>query len=638
MANNLFLLDDLKEFEELKKSKEYGNLKNPENKFILKKKPDSRINPLQGFVFFSDYEKKLDKSRIEEDFFQWWKKKTNEKSFNGKNIKELFFVEGYPLFGFIEPLLYGNSVITSCEMFPSYLRIIEKKEVVRKIISEEKPKKIIFSQSLANAEIIPKICEKYKIKCKNIKLSKTKSVNSFHKNPSLFDAYINFRVFLRKFTSGFVKHRFGTDIVILTNDRFNPKRSDKDLFFGSIIDQLKKEKLKFNVVQFDRLHKNSFSSLFKCSDAKNTPIGKYYDKATLKRKKLLKKEIKQNLADIYTGGKLKELYQYDGIDIYDIMREELDFISKTMPNVISDILCLSESIITKEKPKIVVVNSEFDFYGKGLMAAARKKDVKSVALKFGEVVEEGFCDVTPNIDILPDYKCVDSQKTKDSLVKKFSYPKDRILIVGEPRYDALVRNDWNREGFFKELGLKSGLKTISIIDEGWRMRECQHKAIKVIAGLMKRQNDIQMIIKVHPSEKKRMVKFYWGILKNFDSDVRKRVRIIKDFNTSKILFFSNIVVTVFSTVAMEAIISNKPLILINFDREHIELFPFKEAGGALTAYEEEEFMKYIKMMVSNSELDEKLRKGRAITASRYFLKNDGLASKRVVDLIKSALK
>ena len=101
------------------------------------------------------------------------------------------------------------------------------------------------------------------------------------------------------------------------------------------------------------------------------------------------------------------------------------------------------------------------------------------------------------------------------------------------------------------------------------------------------------------------------------------------------VYFSNcqLLITKYSTTALEAMIINKPVVVINLSGQPTPV-PYAEEGAALGVYRYED----IEQAILNALYDEETR-GRLKTGRYQFVRNwagepDGKASQRIVTLMK----
>ena len=142
-------------------------------------------------------------------------------------------------------------------------------------------------------------------------------------------------------------------------------------------------------------------------------------------------------------------------------------------------------------------------------------------------------------------------------------------------------------------------------------------------------SDVRLIIKAHPLADVKLLK---KIVKSTKS---KKVKVLIDVNLYELLKISDLLVSVASTVVIEAMLFDKPVMLINVVKCPI---PYAEMGGAYAVFETKDIKDGLIRCLNDKELQKKLKIGRKRFLRDYLYKLDGKASERIVKIIKDYLK
>ncbi len=581
---------------------------------VIDQKNTKFINPKtykiqkQNEQFIKDFQKKVEQNRI----------------------KKLFTVNGYSLWSFFEPLILGNSPFHGRLSFPRYRRLHIEINKFNFILNREEPTEIIIENlDEISKQTIKKICETKGIELRDNSLKKRKKYfNKFLYNPFFINSYLRLRFFLRRVLSKKQK-RGNKEILFLTSDRFNKQKDTDNSIFGPIIRKLKNQKKKYLLIDYDRTYKTSIFDLLRrfLLRPESKFIGCYYTKNVNKKTKDLYRSIKKRLNEIKNNQNFRNLFVYKGIDLWDLFEKQIDYIFKITPLFLADMLTITDELLKVEKPKVAVLVGESDFYSKALILNSKKYNIKTVTLQFGPI-RKTFSDLNPTNDIIPDIKCVDGNYEKNIITNIYNYSKKIVKVTGEPRYDCLVKNNWDKKEIFRQLNLSSKRKILLFIDGDLR---ASLKFLPEIPNLTKNYK-IQVIVKLHPdisNKRKRIYKKYLGC--------EKYIKIVDNFNTSKLVYISDVVTTSGSTVAIEAIIADKPLVLL--DPFHINIEPhYAEEGGALLVHNEKDFRKLIKSCLFDRKYIDKLRITREKSKKLHTGYNPkGQATQEVVEIIERFL-
>jgi surface carbohydrate biosynthesis protein len=116
-------------------------------------------------------------------------------------------------------------------------------------------------------------------------------------------------------------------------------------------------------------------------------------------------------------------------------------------------------------------------------------------------------------------------------------------------------------------------------------------------------NDIQLVIKVHPSEDmgphRAMAEKYRD----------SRVHVVKDTDLYALISNCELLITKFSTTALEAMMVGKPVVTINLSG-HPTPVPYAEEGAAIGVYRYEDIEQAIVKTLYDEETRSKLKAGR----------------------------
>ncbi len=207
---------------------------------------------------------------------------------------------------------------------------------------------------------------------------------------------------------------------------------------------------------------------------------------------------------------------------------------------------------------------------------------------------------------------------------------DRVFITGQPRFDAILERKFSRGMVMKELGIPENkglivLATGSVV--GWLWEEKQlEELMETLINAMAEFPDKQLVIKLHPAEE---IEEYQKILEKIGGS---RVILCRDTDIHQLLYACDLLLTIHSTVALEAMIFNKPVITINFSGKP-DLMPYAESGAAIGVYRKKDLLPAMKRALYDPQIRKNLGQKSKRFVSEHVYKLDGQASKRVAELI-----
>ena len=153
--------------------------------------------------------------------------------------------------------------------------------------------------------------------------------------------------------------------------------------------------------------------------------------------------------------------------------------------------------------------------------------------------------------------------------------------------------------------------------------------MKLLLDTIERFPDKQLVIKIRPFDPVDIRALINGRLKSYPN-----VFIIKDANPWALINCSSLVITSrFSSIALDALLLDKPVITLNFYKRK-ELIPFAKRGVALNVDRPGDLYGVVKQVFEDDKLRDRLTLNRKGFIYDYGYKIDGKSEERIVDLIK----
>lgn len=233
-------------------------------------------------------------------------------------------------------------------------------------------------------------------------------------------------------------------------------------------------------------------------------------------------------------------------------------------------------------------------------------------------------------------------KSKEFAIKN-SYKANQIEIIGQPRFDQINEKTFNgeTEKLYKKLYLNNNFANIIYlptkgITDGFYSSKSEELSIYVtmieaLGKIIKRTGkDIRLIVKLHRDEK----------IENFKKIIPNRLLkyfiLIQDVPLYPLLNGCDLAITTASTAGFEALLINKPLLVVNFSGRP-DFYDYCGAGAALSVYIKEDYEIKLQSLLFDRQVLGKLKKNRA-----NFIKNeayalDGRSADRACLIIKSQL-
>jgi len=538
----------------------------------------------------------------EKELIEWMNQWSNRKVTRGKSIKEILSYNGISLWGFYQVPIY--SVL---KMIPT--------------------KKIRSSTNIILIYLMNRFCKSFLI---------IKTIIRF----------VLGKLILKE--ENYLKKNQRKIMIIGSNwiDTADPmlESPKQDLIFGSLIKACKKN---YNIIALDQdivvesMRLLDLRKLFEKAKY-NRGIWKTIESFTtfevlykvFKYSRKIERMWKELLCDPNFINSLNP----NGINIFCILKPTFNHLAKYI--TVSSILYLElmKKAISIEGPDLIIISDEYDTIGKAATLAGKLNGVPTLAIQHGTIypLHPGYIhfpsevskQVSINHSLIPDKTAVYGSYTKEILNNHCNYPNDAVEITGQPRYDILarVKEIFDKEEFLKRYGLDTDKKIVLLITQNRRVSE---KFLRTAVKALKQLIDVQTIIKPHPNENK---KWLMEVLKEEDY---KAVILNPKANTYEALYACDLMITVYSTVAIEAMCLRKPVIIVNLLGMPDPL-PYVDIGAALGVYEEGDVNQAITDALFKTEIKEKLIEGMEKFVN-YHLFDIGNATNNIINLINNLL-
>lgn len=411
----------------------------------------------------------------------------------------------------------------------------------------------------------------------------------------------------------------GTDTKYDAECAFVFTTNPEDLYLKSlypILDKCKKEKIKYQIFVIDVatatvLSKKgiTFVNLFEEVNIL-TDVMKLGFEGNQLNKKIIDVASRNNLSLLYMNQLNPQL-------LNEIHRS-------------ASIMTIFEYILEQMKPKSIVVATDGSMFGNSVISVSRKYKIPT------------FFVPSAHINLNPlhaglfksDKICVYGLQGIDVLTE-LGYERERLILTGSPKYDYLKSTNQirARKTLENAYQIDREKKLIVIGMARW------HENDEIwMSNLIKfcNSNNIEIMIKIHPTYKSP------GWFEESESKVRTiserckdlKYLILYDADLKILLSGSDLVITEYSNVGAEAILMDKPLLVVNFIKERLankDFEIFSDASIYLEEYDKMESL-ILDMLFQNKYMQE-LKEGRKKINDRWNIYNDGKATERVFNLL-----
>lgn len=521
------------------------------------------------------------------------------------------------------------------EIYEYLFWILENIIVVKRAIENENPAQIIVINGKDPAgETAVILGETYKIltyvqngMIENFKYRVMKILSPYATKFLMPSAAKQLRKCRRKRlkTEGF-SHKLNKVLILVDNPRFTT------LTIPIIKELMKNPMNEVIVVGLDDSAKGKY-------EPENISYKTFRDYVDVNINKLVNKaeeSLKRNWDNLRDDKNFKQSLIYQKVPVWELIEDLVLFIFRTRFVELIEYIEILKRAIDIEKPDIIIVWDDRSRFGKTVVATAHLKKIPSLIVMHGIIFDTSIITGAPDSGpTLADNMAVFGQYTKDCLIRSGVSP-EKIVVTGSPMHDRIVKMKFDKEKICSQLGIDKDKKIVVFTTQPMEhivyttKSVAQERLVREIIKSLKNLSDVQLVIKLHPAENGKMHK---RIVKEMIANAV----IIKDVDIYELLNASDLLLTETSTTALEAMLVEKPVIIINLDNKP-EMIPFVRSGAAIGVYKPENIVSAVKDALYNEDIRKKLaeKRKRFVYEQAYMV--DGKAAERVVNLIKEMIK
>jgi len=603
-----------------------------------------------------NYELRQKLNDLDKKAISWIKKWPSIKIRKNENFKELVAYENISLWWLVDVWFY---LASSFNYYP-IKEIIKNIEIIRHIIDIEKPNHIIVIDSksligkitilVGNQKKIPiSVIESgtfFNFKYSAMKFVRPFLIKNFKNTKELFRE-ISGKIlkFSFRYKSRYAKTK--NKILFVTHPTYIQSSIDietkekikEDTILGPVIRELKKDKNNEMVlVDTDPFPIFRFGFLF---EKKYKHIEGYLNNEI---KKKISQEAKKNSIkwkQLKRDKSFLESLTYKNIPLFELVEDKFSelFYRKFIEAV--KYIEMMLQVVKKEKPDVIVIVDEYGLYGRAAITVGKIKNIPTLAIQHGALtpndlgwlhspdeISSGNL-INPEYCPIPDKTAVSGEYYKNILTQLGSYPEDRVIITGQPKYDILAHanNFFEKRKIYDRFNIEHKKKLAVLATQPLPENELLFRSV---FREIKKLKNMQLVIKLHPNE------YDESLHRNIAKEVGLDVILTKDINLFELLNACDVLMTVSSTVALEAMILDKPVIIVDLKTNPDET-AFVKSGVAIGVYKPNDISKAIIKVSNDKETKRKLQNNMKNFVYEHAYRIDGLAYKRIVKLINGMI-
>lgn len=262
--------------------------------------------------------------------------------------------------------------------------------------------------------------------------------------------------------------------------------------------------------------------------------------------------------------------------------------------------------------------------------------------------------------VVPNKLIVNNETIKTEAISIHQVFSKDIIVLGSPQYDIFINGErTSKEEFFRSMGLDPKKKLVLYAPAGAILSDTDSDIVKILSEALNHGEfgmPVQFLVRNHPNHPAdfKFVPDLSGFViedpgKTFNNNPKDTELTISDNeHLADEVFYADVVVWVATTLPLDAVVFNKPLVSINFDgfkhkkyydsvrKYHDEdhMKKMLSLGGVSISKNPEQLISMISDYLNNPSLDSDER---AKIITQQFYKLDGMAGKRIGEYVVSQI-
>jgi glycosyltransferase involved in cell wall biosynthesis len=293
------------------------------------------------------------------------------------------------------------------------------------------------------------------------------------------------------------------------------------------------------------------------------------------------------------------------------------------------------AVLAVVRPAVVCLYAESSGWGRAALAACRAAGVPSVAVQHG-ILYRNYYSYAHDEDEAdcprPDRTAVFGEAARELLVEMGHYPAAELVVTGSPRMDQMqeLARTWDAAQVRASLGLTgSAPPPLVVVASRFRGIRRTHQSIgSALAGLLRALDTlgVHTVIKPHPAEGPED---YDRVLR--ETGVRGARVLPAGADLLRLLHAADALVTVESLSAVEALVLDRPVVVLNAPTN---LRALVETGVALGVPVGDDPTDVLRRALFDEETRAALRAARERYRPQIAFGTDGGATARILGLVR----
>ena len=298
-----------------------------------------------------------------------------------------------------------------------------------------------------------------------------------------------------------------------------------------------------------------------------------------------------------------------------------------LPSIVH-MLELVRRIVEVEAPSLLVTIDETGLLGKAVATRGRSLGVPTLNIQHGIRTASAWID-----DQLFDRFAAFGPDSVEAYVARGNDPAI-FVTTGFSRYDRIFRRDRikSREEVAAELGLDAGRPIVMFASQ---------RVWDRITPVVKRETYLALLRAWRGTGAQLVIKLRYGVPDYPPPEAAQepgweQVVVTAEYDLYDLMNASDVVVTAYSTVGMEAVAMGVPLLIVNLTGQP-DPIPYVQEGVALGVYDPDGVGQALQYLLDTGRPNEAWEQHRLAFIRRHLTSEDGRSAERVAELMREMI-
>lgn len=327
-------------------------------------------------------------------------------------------------------------------------------------------------------------------------------------------------------------------------------------------------------------------------------------------------------------------FQRRGISLMPALAPELEHAFCTLAPLCVSYLMRARRLLAQVRPEAVLVTYETGPRQRALMIEAWRARIPTVGLQHGIIFDNHYDYMHRSVTTeplgssgfaIPRTTCLWGWSWAETLTCAGVYPENSVVVTGSPRHDRAIElaAEMGRSGARAVLGLDGhDAPLVLALSANRDVRRYLDACCDGVAS----DGQAGLLVKMHPADDPAIAE---SVLARFP----RRALVVPGGRLFEAIIAADVVITQPSTTVGEALLLDRPVIVVDIAPGDYSVLEHYGEGGALTAHSSAGLRDAVQSLLHDGATRERLASERHLLVERWFLAADGRSAERFADVV-----